>query len=273
MANLVLKFDFRNQESVNLSNKKVTDLSGSGNDGVFSFSGAKLDPALGLYIPTDYSHIRVAKNLFQPLQDYSIRCIYQKIQQTGYGPAIKLASNRDKSGLFPYFTFYQPGSATFQIWNYGSGGIIGPTVALGGIVHKATEPTNFDSRIIIDGTDRKATISEALQKKSITSEFSNTLNGDAGFTKIFEKEDGVTFWLQQIMIYEGIVNFDDSSLILDNNLNIYTINSNGNLEVIAKESELNPALFDKYGRSITEYSNIKDKLQINGYKIVTLQRS
>lgn len=272
MAKSILKFDFRNQESVDLANKKVNDLSGNGNDGTFSFSGAKLDPALGLYIPTSNSHIRVYKNLFQPMKDYSIRCIYQKIEQTGYGPAIKLASNRDKSGLFPYFTFYQPGSATFQIWNYGSGGIIGPTVALGSVTHNATTPTNFDSRIIIDGTNRKATITEALQKKSITGEFSNTLNGDAGFTKIFEKEDGVTFWLQQIIIYEGIANFDNVSLILDNNHNVYTLNSNGNLEIIANESELTTNIFDTYGRSITEYSNIKDKLQIDSYKIITLQK-
>jgi len=271
MAKLILKFDLRNQTKVDLNNT-ISDLSGNGNNGIITYLGGKYDKSLGLFIPGN-SFIRVNnKDLIKPLKDYSIRCVCRKVQQSEFGPTINIVTNRANSGLFPYFTFYQPGSTNLALWNYGSGGIVGPSVNLSGVTHNYSGETDFDFRIIIDGTNSKATLTEALQDKTFTDTFSNTLAGDLGFIKIFNIGSGQSWWLQQIEIYEGVYNFKDLTLILDNNHNVYTINGNGNLEVIANEFDLVPNTFETYGKPVSEYTNIKDKLQIDNYKIITLQK-
>lgn len=255
----ILHYDFTGAENFDFTSKIVKDLSGSGNDGELNISNTNWNKYQGKeMLNSDF--IKTAKDLFEPNKSYIVKCQYRRMNGPTYGSSSPLFSNRNTQGLYNYFP-YSDGIAGCNLWDYD--GDVKNNFVLNVPYNKSASSVDFNFTISIDAQSKQATITESISKQTKTGSFINTLKGDLGYTKIFDVRNA-TFWLKSFEIYTDI----DPALIMDTNGDLYTINSNNNLEIVANISDVTKDIFTQYGKEVNRFTSILSKWNNPTFKIV-----
>lgn len=78
--------------------------------------------------------------------------------------------------------------------------------------------------------------------------------------------------LELFEIYDGILNYKNTSLIMDSSGKIYTVSMNGNLEIVGDSNSDIFTLLNLHGRDLSEINKALSTVKNENYKILTLQR-
>lgn len=269
MAKLILHYDCMNESNFDLIANTIKDLSGNGNHGTL-VNANLYDKNYGLYF--NRGIIKCDRNITKARTSYTVQFKYTKVGENPGGTSIYLYSNRVNNGLFMYLNNYaanNTGGMQFYLWDWASSGntyTVG-TPSLPGL--HTTKTHTFDTRFTIDASKEIGIIEEKSINFKQSGRFINTLNGDKA-SEIFS-----TFgpaYLASVKIYEGVVNLDDLHLLVDENNDIYQIDSNGNLVIVSSINDVDKNIFDSYGMDMTMISTNLAKWKKDKFKIITLQR-